>query len=169
MDSNTRVRTAGHLYTWGTGDQGELGLGPDERTRGVPTLLDTAGAQTWRSIATSVHFTGAVTGMAFALLASSNIVLTCLVTDLGELYVFGSRLIGVSSTATSPVILSIPRRFAVMSELYVLNVQAGTSHALAYVGTAYNSSHDQPAKTGSVGPGNPNCCYYTWSFTYFHT
>jgi len=56
------ICTDGQVFTWGLGDNGELGHGPEVNYRPVPTLVEGLGAQTFRNITTSLHFTGAITG-----------------------------------------------------------------------------------------------------------
>jgi hypothetical protein len=104
------VTDDGYLYVWGTGDHGELGLG-DEKVRVVPGLVEALGNTTVRTVQTSVHF-------------------TAVITDVGELYIFGSRMHGYASANTYQ---TTPRRVPSLGEQFVVDLKAGTGHLLAYI------------------------------------
>lgn len=107
------VSEDGFAFSWGTGDHGELGLGDAERVRTGPTLIDTLGYTTVRNVHASMHF-------------------TAFLTDTGDVFICGSRLLGHAS-ASATEFQMIPRRLAVFGEQFVMSLRAGTHHCLALV------------------------------------
>lgn len=106
------VTDEGNVYVWGTGVRGEIGLGSDITYAPKPTLIEALASITIREVVCTEHFTGAIS-------------------DLGELWVFGGKMLGSSGSQ----VLWLPKRIPLLQDYYVVSLKTGAHHCMSFVDT----------------------------------
>ena len=127
------VSAAGNVYTWGEGDEGQLGHG-DEKSSLIPKEVRGLAGHLIRSVATSSYHCIAVT-------------------ERGEVFSWGLNSHGQCGHGNSGDNLLLPRRIEALSGVRVRSSSAGRWHSLVVTeeGTLYSFG---AGPFGQLGHGN---------------